>query len=354
MISLKKFSLSKQKLENRVCIAPMCQYSAENGNPSAWHYFHLKKLMQAGSGLLMIESTAVSKEGMISKKDLSLRNQRNFIEFRRLINCLKKISSTKIGIQLSHSGRKGSSELPWIKSNFPLNKKNSWKTIAPSKIKRDKHWPDPKEASMRDLERVKTHFAKSAKYAKKIGFDCLEIHMAHGYLLHQFFSPISNKRKDHYGNNLKNRCKFLLEIAKKIRRIWPKGKILGARVTGSDWIKQGSTISDCIFLCKNLKKIGFNYVCVSSGGVVPKTKIKFKKGYQVHLAQEIKNKVGIKVKTTGNITDLKHAEQIIKTGKADLVSFGRKFINSPTWLIKQLLYYKKKVKLPNQYKRCFK
>lgn len=353
MISLKKFSLSKQKLENRVCIAPMCQYSAENGNPSAWHYFHLKKLMQAGSGLLMIESTAVSKEGMISKKDLSLRNQRNFIEFKRLINYLKKISSTKIGIQLSHSGRKGSSELPWIKSNFPLNKKNSWKTIAPSKIKRDKHWPNPKEASMRDLERVKTHFAKSAKYAKKIGFDCLEIHMAHGYLLHQFFSPISNKRKDHYGNNLKNRCKFLLEIAKKIRRIWPKGKILGARVTGSDWIKQGSTISDCIFLCKNLKKIGFNYVCVSSGGVVPKTKIKFKKGYQVHLAQEIKNKVGIKVKTTGNITDLKHAEQIIKTGKADLVSFGRKFINSPTWLIKQLLYYKKKVKLPNQYKRCF-
>lgn len=353
MISLKKFSLSKQKLENRVCIAPMCQYSAENGNPSEWHYFHLKKLMQAGSGLLMIESTAVSKEGMISKKDLSLRNQRNFIEFKRLFKYLKKISSTKIGIQLSHSGRKGSSELPWIKSNFPLNKKNSWKTIAPSKIKRDKHWPNPKEASMRDLERVKTHFAKSAKYAKKIGFDCLEIHMAHGYLLHQFFSPISNKRKDHYGNNLKNRCKFLLEIAKKIRGIWPKGKILGARVTGSDWIKQGSTISDCIFLCKNLKKIGFDYVCVSSGGVVPKTKIKFKKGYQVHLAQEIKNKVGIKVKTTGNITDLKHAEKIIKTGKADLVSFGRKFINSPTWLIKQLLYYKKKVKLPNQYKRCF-
>ncbi len=353
MISLKKFSLSKQKLENRVCIAPMCQYSAENGNPSEWHYFHLKKLMQAGSGLLMIESTAVSKEGMISKKDLSLRNQRNFIEFKRLFKYLKKISSTKIGIQLSHSGRKGSSELPWVKSNFPLSKKNSWKTIAPSKIKRDKHWPNPKEASMRDLKRVKTHFAKSAKYAKKIGFDCLEIHMAHGYLLHQFFSPISNKRKDDYGNNSKNRCKFLLEIAKEVRRIWPKEKILGARVTGSDWLKKGSTISDCIFLCKNLKKIGFNYVCVSSGGVVPKTKIKFKKGYQVHLAQEIKNKVGIKVKTTGNITDLKHAEQIIKTGKADLVSFGRKFINSPTWLIKELLHHKKKTNLPNPYKRCF-
>ena len=166
MISLKKFSLSKQKLENRVCIAPMCQYSAENGNPSEWHYFHLKKLMQAGSGLLMIESTAVSKEGMISKKDLSLRNQKNFIEFKRLFKYLKKISNTKIGIQLSHSGRKGSSELPWIKSNFPLNKKNSWKTIAPSKIKRDKHWPNPKEASMRDLDKIKIHFAKSAMQKK--------------------------------------------------------------------------------------------------------------------------------------------------------------------------------------------
>ena len=139
--------------------------------------------------------------------------------------------------------------------------------------------------------------------------------MAHGYLLHQFFSPISNKRKDNYGNNLKNRCRFLLEIASEIRKIWPNGKILGARVTGSDWVKKGSTISDCIFLCKNLKKIGFDYVCVSSGGVVPKTKIKFKKGYQVHLAQKIKNKVGIKVKTTGNITDLEYAEKIIRLVK---------------------------------------
>ncbi len=353
MISLQNFLLSKEKLENRICIAPMCQYSANNGNPSNWHYFHLKKLMQAGSGLLIIESTAISKEGMISKKDLSLRNEKNFKEFKSLFNYLKKISNTKIGIQLSHSGRKGSSELPWKKSNYPLSTKNGWKTIAPSKIKRDKHWPNPREATLKDLNKIKLDFIKSANYAKKIGFDCLEIHMAHGYLLHQFFSPVSNRRKDDYGKNLKDRCKLLLEIAKEIRKIWPKEKILGARVTGSDWLKKGTTISDCIFLCKNLKKIGFNYICVSSGGIVPKTKIKFKKGYQVHLAQEIKKKVKIKVKTTGNISGLKHAEDIIKSGKADLVSFGRKFINSPTWLIKQLLHHKKKVYLPNQYKRCF-
>ena len=166
--------------------------------------------------------------------------------------------------------------------------------------------------------------------------------MAHGYLLHQFFSPISNKRKDNYGNNLKNRCKFLLEIASEIRKIWPNGKILGARVTGSDWVKKGSTISDCIFLCKNLKKLDLIMFVFQAVVLFLKLKIKFKKGYQVHLAQKIKNKVGIKVKTTGNITDLEYAEKIIKTGKADLVSFGRKFINSPTWLIKQSLYHKKK------------
>jgi 2,4-dienoyl-CoA reductase-like NADH-dependent reductase (Old Yellow Enzyme family) len=352
MISLKKFYLNKIKLNNRICIAPMCQYSANNGNPSEWHYFHLKKLMQAGSGLLIIESTAISKEGMISKNDLSLYNKKNFTELKKLYNYLRNISDTKIGIQLSHSGRKGSSSLPWIKPNFPLNSKTGWKTIAPSKIKRDKHWPNPKEANLKDLNKIKLDFIKSTIYAKKIGFDCLEVHMAHGYLLHQFFSPLSNKRKDSYGNNLKNRCKYLLEIATAIRKIWPKNRILGARVSGSDWMKKGASITDCIFLCKNLKRVGFNYVCVSSGGVIPKTKIKFKKGYQVHLARKIRERVRIKVKTTGNINGIKHAEEIIKSGKADLVSFGRKFINSPTWLIKELLYYKK-TNLPNQYKRCF-
>ena len=243
--------------------------------------------------------------------------------------------------------------MPWVKSNFPLNNKAGWKTIAPSKIKRDNHWPNPKEANLKDLNKIKLDFIKSTIYAKKIGFDCLEVHMAHGYLLHQFFSPLSNRRKDLYGNNLKNRCKFLLEIATEIKKIWPKNRVLGARVNGSDWMVQGVSISDCIYLCQNLKKIGFDYVCVSSGGVIPKTKIKFKKGYQVHLAQKIRETVGIKVKTTGSIHGIKHAEEIIKSGKADLVSFGRRFINSPTWLIKELLYYKKKTNLPNQYKRCF-
>ncbi len=353
MKSLKQIIVGKVKLKNRICIAPMCQYSAKKGNPTGWHYKHLKNLMEAGAGLLMIESTAVSKKGMISANDLSLSSKKNYTEFKKLINYLKPISDTRIGIQISHSGRKGSSKIPWIKSNSPLNNKEGWQTISASKIKRDKKWPYPKEATLRDINLIKEDFLNSANLAKKIGFDCLEIHMAHGYLLHQFFSPLSNLREDDYGGSLKKRCRFLFEISKKIRKIWPKNKILGARVNGLDWVKNGSSISDCIFLCKKLENIGFDYVCITSGGIIPKTNIKFKKGYQVFLAKKIKKIVKIKVKTTGKILDLTHAEKIVRTNQADLISFGRKFINSPTWLIKEMISNKKQVKLPKQYERCF-
>ena len=353
MKSLSSISIGKTKLKNRICIAPMCQYSAKDGNPTKWHYTHLTKLMEAGAGMLILESTAVSKKGMISLNDLSLINKKNFLKLNKLFKYLKTISNTKIGIQISHSGRKGSSKVPWIKSNTPLNKKQGWETIGPSKIKRDINWPFPKEANRKDIKMIKNDFFNSAIYARKIGFDCLEVHMAHGYLLHQFFSPISNKRKDEYGGNLKKRCKILIEISEKIRKVWPKNRILGARINGKDWLKNGSSISDCIYLCKKLKMIGFDYVCITSGGIISKTRINFKKGYQVFLAKKIKEKVKIKVKTTGMISGLTHAEKIITTQQADLVSFGRKFINSPTWLVKEMISKNKKIKLPNQYKRCF-
>ncbi len=350
---LKEFKISNVKLNNRICIAPMCQYSAINGNPSKWHYSHLGRLMKLGAGLMIIESTAVSKRGKISKNDLTLENKKNFTEFKKLIHFLRKISSTKIGIQLSHSGRNGSKTVPWIKSNFPLKK--GWETIAPSGIKRDKHWPFPKEMTKKDIKIVRENFISAANYSKKIGFDCLEIHMAHGYLLHQFFSPISNLRKDEYGGSLKNRCKFPIDIAKDVRKVWPKNKILGARITGYDWMdKKGSSVDDAVYLSNELKKIGLDYVCVSSGGIIPKTKVnKLKRGYQVFLAKKIKIKSKIIVKTTGMIKDIKHAEQIVKNKDADLVSFARKFINSPNWLIKELVKRNKKIEIPNQYKRCF-
>ena len=351
---LKPFKINKIIFPNRITVASMCQYSAKNGNPSKWHYGHLQQLANSGAGMLMLESTAVNMNGRISLKDLALANKKNENSIKNLVSYIRKVSKIPLGIQISHSGRKGSAEIPWIKSNYPLKKKqNGWKTFAPSLIKRDSHWPKPKALSIFQIKKIVKDFKNSANRAKRIGFDCIEIHMAHGYLLHQFFSPISNIRPDMYGGNLKNRCKLLIDIVKEVRKIWPKNKILGARVTGKDWLKKGSTTSDCIFLVKELKKAGLDYVCVSSGGILTKTNIIFKPGYQVHLAREIKKRTGIITRTTGMISDLNHAQKIISNGSADIVNFARKFIKDPTWLINAIKKRNKKVSIPNQYKRCF-
>ena len=259
-----------------------------------------------------------------------------------------------MGLQISHAGRKGSAEIPWIKSNTSLNKKQkSWRTFAPSAIRRDPKWPVPKSLKVNQIKRIISDFKNSAKRANKANFDVLEIHMAHGYLLHQFFSPISNKREDKYGGTLQNRCRLLLEITKEIKKIWPKNKVLGARVNGNDWLSNGIKLKDCIYLVKNLKKCGLDYVCVSSGGILPKTKIKFKPGYQVHLARGIKKMTGITTRTTGMINSFRQANKIINSNSADIINIGRKFVNDPTWLIKEMKKRKIKFNLPNQYSRCF-
>ena len=349
---LEPFKINKITLSNRIVVAPMCQYSAINGCPSQWHYGHFQQLSNSGAGSLFFESTAINMMGRITLNDLVLNNIKQEIEFTRIVNYIRKICEIKIGIQISHAGRKGSSELPWIKLNHPIKNRFSWKTVSASSLKRDKIWPTPKQLSIEDIYKIINDFKNSALRAKKIGFDCLEIHMAHGYLLHQFFSPISNKRKDEFGGSFENRCKLLLETARNIRNIWPKEKILGARITGSDYLLNGIEIEDSIKLVKKLKDIGIDYVCVSSGGIKPITKLSFKPGYQVYLAEQIKKKTGKKTRTAGMITNLKQAEYIVKNRKADLIAIGREFIKNPTWLIKEMKKLKKIV-IPNQYKRCF-
>ncbi len=348
-----KTKIGKFTLRNRVVVSPMCQYSAKDGSPTKWHYTHLLKLLTSGASMLMLESTAVNKNGKITHSDLCLSSQTQKKNFKRLITFLKSYENkTPICLQISHAGRKGSSHIPWIKPNTPLSKSNSWTTVSASSIKKDKKWPVPKSLSKKEIKRTISDFEKTSKLALRSGFDGLEIHMAHGYLLHQFLSPISNKRTDEYGGSLQKRCKFALDIAKRVRKILPKDKILGARITGSDHLKKGINLKDSIFLAKKLKLIGFDYVCVSSGGILTKTNLKFYKGFRLYIASQIKKYSKIKVRTSGQLEDLSFAEKAIKKNKIDFIAVGRNFIKDPNFIIKYSKLKNKKNIISNPYLRC--
>ena len=338
-------------LKNRMVISPMCQYSAINGSPSIWHYNHLSKLATSGAALLILESTAVSKNGKISHMDLCLSNKTQEKNFKSLLNYLRKISDIKLGVQISHSGRKGSSEIPWLKPNSPLKKK-SWQTYAPSSIKRSNGWPTPKSLSKKQIDKIILDFKNTALRVKRIGFDCLELHMAHGYLLHQFLSPISNKRSDKYGGNDTNRQKIPLKIASEIRKIWPRNKILGARITATDHLKKGINITESIKFVKKLKTLGFDYVCVSSGGIIPITNLRQKKAFRKNLCKKIKSEVKIITRASGQIDDFKTIDYLLENKSLDLVATGRKFINDPHWLIREAKKRKLMTYIPKQYIRC--
>tara|TARA_B100000029_G_scaffold260687_1_gene257083 strand:- start:453 stop:1517 length:1065 start_codon:yes stop_codon:yes gene_type:complete len=352
---LKKIKINKITLQNRIVVGPMCQYSANNGKPSKWHFNHLKKLSKLGAGLLMIESTAVSKSARISNKDLQLSNASQQASFFKLLKHLKKNNNIAIGIQISHAGRKGSAKIPWIKSNSPLRKKDgSWQTYAPSEIKRDLNWPKPEALTKTNLELIIKDFKSTTIRAKKIGFDCLEIHMGHGYLLHQFISSISNKRTDKFGGSLKNRCKYPLEIFKQVRKIWPKNRILGVRITGSDHLKNGIKVNDSIYLAKQLKNLKADYVAVTSGGILPKTGMRVHLGHRVNLAKKIRKKTKIRVIALGMMNSVKLINRVFSKKEADLVAVSRRFVNEPYWLIKEYIKSEKKHHLlPEQYLRCF-
>ena len=346
----KKIKINKVILKNRIVVSPMCQYSGKNGCPTNWHFSHLSKLINSGAGMLMIESTAVENNGKISHRDLCLSNKKQEKKFKELKNFLGKINKTPIGLQISHSGRKGSSFVPWEKKNKPLNKKNkSWQTYSASPLKRDINWPTPKELTKKKIITLLKKFRDTAIRARRVGFECLEIHMAHGYLLHQFLSPISNKRNDEFG---RSKHSFPLDIAREVRKIWPKEKILGARITATDHLKDGINFKDSIDLVNNLKKIGFDYVCVSSGGILPITNMKIKKAFRKNLSKKIKKNSSILVRASGSIDNINLAEQLIKNNFADLIAVGRKFIKDPNWILSETKKRKMQEYIPKQYLRC--
>jgi 2,4-dienoyl-CoA reductase-like NADH-dependent reductase (Old Yellow Enzyme family) len=350
----KKLKINNVTIKNRVMVGPMCQYSAQNLKPSEWHFSHLQKLSQLGAGALMLESIFPTKDSRISKKDLVLSNNDQLNSFKNLTKFIRKFSDIPLGFQISHAGKKGSSHVPWQKFNTPLRKKEGgWKTFAPSPLRRDRLWPTPEELSTKKINQIKKDFINSAVLANYSGFDILEVHMAHGYLLHQFFSPISNQRNDQYGGNLIKRTSILLEIASDLRKIWPKDKVLGARVTADDCLKNGITIKDCEYLVNELKLIGFDYVTPASGGIIPFTKKKIKPCYQVKYCKYLKKKINIKVYANGMIRKQKEINDILSNNYADFVAICKPFISNPYWLYKIANSNKYKIEIPDQYLRCF-
>ena len=306
----------------------MCQYSADDGSMTDWHLQHLGTFACSGAGLFVVEATGVTPEGRITHGCTGLYSDRNESAMRRAVDLYRGITKSPIGIQIGHAGRKASTHPPFA-GGKPLGPGESpWQTIAPSPIPFS-DWHVPHQLSIKEISDLKDAFVASAERAKRIGFEVLELHSAHGYLLQQFLSPLSNQRKDEYG---RNRMKLPLEVAAAVREAWPKDRALGARINGSDWAQGGWAPEDAVEYAKALRKVGLDFVCVSSGGTVAHQKVPVTPGYQVGFAQQIHSSVSIPVRAVGMIADPQQAEDIIASGKADMVAMARAFLDDPRWV----------------------
>jgi len=318
-------------LPNRVVVAPMCQYGAERGRAGDWHLQHYGALAASGPGLIVLEATGVAPEGRISPACLGLYDDACEQAMTRLVTSLKSFGDSRIAVQLAHAGRKGSSAPPWQGSG-PAGGGEGWETVAPSALPFDAGWPAPRALDEAGLDRLRHAFAEAARRAERVGFDAIEVHSAHGYLLHQFLSPLSNRREDAYGGSLENRMRFPLEVIRAARAAWPADRPLGIRISATDWLDGGFTLDEAVTYAKAFKNEGIDYVCVSSGGIAAKAPIPVGPGYQVFLAERIRRETGLAVRAVGLIVDPAQAEAVLADGKADMVALGRAFLDDPRWV----------------------
>jgi 2,4-dienoyl-CoA reductase-like NADH-dependent reductase (Old Yellow Enzyme family) len=317
-------------LPNRIVVSPMCQYVADDGCMNDWHFIHLGHLAYSGAGLLMVEATHVTREGRITHGCSGLYNDHNEAELARVIQTCRRLGKNPIGIQLAHAGRKASSQVPWEGREWLRADQSPWPTVAPSPIPYGEGWHVPHELSTQEIRAQVEAFVAATLRSKRIGFDVIELHSAHGYLIHQFLSPLANQRKDAYG---RDRSKFPLEVAAAVRESWPRDRALGARISANDWADGGLGPDDAVAYAKELKRLGFDYVCVSTGSVVAAQKLPpVTEGYQVPFAEKVKRAVGISVRAVGMIANPDYAEEIVATGKADTVALARAFLDNPRWV----------------------
>lgn len=347
------FSVGRLRLANRIVIAPMCQYTADNGCLTDWHVIHLGNLALSGAALLTIEATAVVPEGRITYADAGLWDDANEAAMARVVDSVRRYSDMPIAIQLAHAGRKASTEKPWLggKQLAPSHE-NGWQTVAPSALAYGSTETPPQAIDRAGLKTLRDAFAASAKRAARIGLDAVQVHSAHGYLLHEFLSPLSNKREDEYGGSLENRMRFPLEVFEAIRDAFPADKPVTVRVSGTDWVEGGWDIEGTIAFATALQQRGCDAIHISSGGLDPRQNIVPGPGYQVPLARAVKQAVSMPVVAVGLITGFEQAESIIGTGDADLVALARTILYDPRWPWHAAAHFGATVKAPNQYLRC--
>lgn len=343
--------LGKLTLDNRIVIAPMCQYSAEDGKASAWHRIHLGQLALSGAGLLIIEATAVEAAGRISPGDLGLWDDATEAALASVLQDIRHYSDIPFGIQLGHAGRKASCAAPWLGGNQLSLEQGGWQTVAPSAQAFNPEDRAPVALTKQDLERLKQAFVDSAQRAAKLGIQLIELHAAHGYLLHQFLSPLSNQREDEYGGSLENRLRFPLEVFHAVRSAVPDSVAVGVRLSATDWVEGGWNVEQSIVFSQQLEAAGSDYVHVSSGGLSPQQKITVGPGYQLPFARDIRKQVKIPVIGVGLITEPKQAEQALQEGDADLIALARAVLYDPRWPWHAAAELGAQAKAPPQYLR---
>ena len=346
------FRVGSLELANRIVIAPMCQYSAVDGCMTDWHVIHLGHLALSGAALLTIEATAVLPEGRITYGDVALWNDATEAAIARTLETIRRWSDIPIAIQLAHAGRKASTELPWkggsqIASDHP----NGWQTFAPSAIPFENGQQSPVALDRDGLTRVREAFAEAAHRAARLGVDAVQLHCAHGYLLHEFLSPLSNRRDDEYGGSLENRMRFPLEVFDAVRAAFPADRAVSMRVSGTDWVDGGWDIDQTIAFAQALEARGCAAIHVSSGGLTPAQQIPLGPSYQVPLARAVKKATRVPVIAVGLITEFEQAEAIVGTGDADLIALARTILYNPRWPWHAAAHFGAQVKAPDQYLR---
>jgi 2,4-dienoyl-CoA reductase-like NADH-dependent reductase (Old Yellow Enzyme family) len=335
---------------NRVFVSPMCQYSSEDGMPNEWHFVHLGSRAVGGAALVSVEASAVTPEGRITPWDAGIWSAAHARAWKPIAEFIRARGAVP-AIQIAHAGRKASVDKPW-RGGKPLSREQGgWQALAPSAIPFG-HYATPKEMTLDEIRRTVGDFRKGAQHALAAGFDVVEIHGAHGYLIHSFVSPISNKRTDAYGGSFDNRVRFALEVARAVRDAWPQDKPVFYRISATDWAEGGWDIEQSVMLCRRLKEIGIDMVDASSGGNVHDAKMKLGPGYQVPFAEAIRTGAGIPTIAVGLISEPAQAEQIVSLGQADAVCLARALLRDPYWPRHAAKALGVPMEWPDQYKRC--